>query len=296
MTVYNLGSINVDQFWHVPTLPRPGETLVATDLLVGLGGKGLNMSAALARAGGSVLHIGAIGIDGDRVIKKMAKWKLSTKYIERVQHPTGTAFVMIEAAGENMILILSGANMHISNSMIDAALDYAKPTDWLLMQNETNGHRHAIKRARAIGMKIAYAAAPFDADRVKEVLPHIDLLFLNEIEAEQLTHAIGRAPTTLDVPHVVMTMGPKGARCFDNTAGTYVDINAPSVTAVDTTGAGDTFTGYAMAALDRGESIEDAAEQAIWAGSLMVTKNGTADAIPSASEVQRFKDDYLTRR
>lgn len=296
MTVYNLGSINVDQFWHVPTLPRPGETLVASDLMVGLGGKGLNMTAALARANGDVVHIGAIGIDGDRVIKKMTKWKLATEYIERVPQPTGTAFVMIEADGENMILILPGANHHISSNTIDAALDRAKPTDWLLMQNETNGHRHAIKRARDIGMKIAYAAAPFDVDRVKEVLPHIDLLFLNQIEAEQLTHAIGIAPPKLDVAHVVMTMGAKGARCFDNVAGTYVDVAAPQVTAVDTTGAGDTFTGYAMAALDRGDPLDDAVEHGIWAGSLMVTKNGTADAIPSASEVKRFKDDYLSRR
>ena len=103
---------------------------------------------------------------------------------------------------------------------------------------------------RKLGLRVAYAAAPFDADAVQAVLPFMDLLFLNEVEAAQLEEATGKAPQDLGVQDVIVTLGAKGARHFDGRSGDVTDIPALKVTPVDTTGAGDTFTGYVLAALD----------------------------------------------
>ena len=138
-------------------------------------------------------------------------------------------------------------------------------------------------------MRVAYAAAPFDADAVQAVLPFMDLLFLNEVEAAQLEEATSKAPQDLDVQDVIVTLGAKGARHFDGRSGDVTDIPALKVTPVDTTGAGDTFTGYVLAALDRGLPMAQAMAQASRAGALMVTRHGAADVIPDLKEVQNAK-------
>jgi len=288
MAIYNLGSINADLFYHVPHLPGPGETLAATDMTRGLGGKGANMSVAAARAGAHTAHIGAVGGDGKWAIDRMIEFGVDTRHIAYLSHtPMGQALIYVDNAGENSIVLLHGANFQIPDQTIASALSEASPGDTLLMQNETLHQLETAKMARSLDLYVAYAAAPFDAAAVTDVLPYLDFLILNEIEAEQLQEATGKTPETLGVADVIITLGANGARWIQN--GTARDFPAVPVTPVDTTGAGDTFTGYVLAARDRGLPMEQSIALAMRAGALMVTRQGTADVIPDLKEVDEAR-------
>lgn len=288
MTIWNLGSINADHVYAVDHILAPGETLAATGLTSGLGGKGANMSVACARAGARVGHIGAIGADGAWCVDRLTEYGVDTRWIVTVDEPTGNAIIALAKDGENSIIVLPGANRALPMDAVRAALAEAAVGDWFLTQNETNLQSEAAALARDMGLKVGYAAAPFDAAAVEAVLPLLDFLILNEVEAAQLEAATGTAPGALDVADVVVTLGADGARWYDNAKGEVQDFDAIPVTPVDTTGAGDTFTGYVLAALDRGQPMGQAIGLAMRAGALMVTRPGAADVIPDLSEVQAF--------
>lgn len=284
--IWNLGSINADNFYHLSHLPAPGETLAATEFTQGLGGKGANMSVAAARAAARVMHIGAVGVDGTWALERLLEYGVDTPHITVVDVPTGHANISVDANGENSIVLFGGANQVITDQMTGAALTEASPGDTLLMQNETNGQLYAAQTAKTLGLKVAYAAAPFDANAVSAVLEYVDLLVLNAVEADQLRFATGQDLGDLPVADIVVTLGADGCKWVSNTAKTDQKYPAYSVDPVDTTGAGDTFTGYLVAALDRGMGMEDAIDLASQAGALMVTRHGTADAIPDLKEIQ----------
>lgn len=284
MTIWNLGSINADLVYDVPHLPGPGETLAATTFSRGLGGKGTNMSVAAARAAGRVVHIGAVGADGRWAVERLLEYGVDTRFIAEVGEPTGHAIIAVDPAGENLIVILGGANRAIPMDLVGRALTEAAPGDIFLTQNETNAQAKAAKIARDLGLRVAYAAAPFDAAAVQAVLPMLDLLVLNEVEAAQLQAATGLAPEALPVADVIVTLGSKGCRWHG--ADGARDFPAIPVTPVDTTGAGDTFTGYVIAGLDRGLPMPQAIAQATRAAAIMVTRHGTADVIPDLKDVQ----------
>lgn len=285
MAIWNLGSINADMVYALPYLPAPGETLAADSLVQGLGGKGANMSVAAARAGSHCCHIGAVGADGKWALDRLTEYGVDTRHIVTVGVPTGHAIIAVDKAGENSIILFPGANRTITENQLGQALSAASAGDILVMQNETNMQAGAAKMGRDLGLRVAYAAAPFDAKAVQAVLPYLDLLFLNEVEAQQLTEATGKTPDALGIADVIVTLGAKGARHFA-VDGTVSDVPALTVKPVDTTGAGDTFTGYVLSGLDRGLPIAQAMAQAARAGALMVTRLGAADAIPDLKEVQ----------
>ncbi len=286
MTIFNLGSINADLVYRVPHLPTPGETLACSEMSRGLGGKGANMSVACARAGSHIAHIGAVGADGVWAVERLMEYGVDTRAITQVSEPTGHAIIAVDDDGENSILIFPGANQQISSAQIETALAGAVETDTFLFQNETNAQRLAAECASAAGMRVAYAAAPFDATAVEEVLPLLDLLILNEVEAQQLQDATGMAADSLPVRDVVVTLGGDGCRWFNTDTGQSHHIPALPVTPIDTTGAGDTFTGYLVAGLDQGMPMAQALGLAAKAGALMVTRLGTADVIPDLAEVR----------
>ncbi|MEM1237008.1 MAG: ribokinase [Pseudomonadota bacterium] len=287
MTIFCVGSINADHFYDVPHIPAPGETLAGANLRIGLGGKGANQSVAAAMAGSRVVHIGAVGKEGAWAVERLADRGVDTQHIATVDQPTAHAIINVAADGENAIVIYSGANLCQSEAAISAALKDAKAGDILILQNETSHQVEAARLAKKSGLKVVYSAAPFDADAVRAMLPHADLLVLNEIEAEQLQAALGVTLDDLDVEGVVITLGSKGAR-FE-TGGEAVEVQAPKVTAVDTTGAGDTFLGYFVSGLDHGIEATAALQFACDAAALKVTRPGTADAIPSRKEVEAFR-------
>ncbi|SMY07180.1 ribokinase [Flavimaricola marinus] len=288
MTIWNLGSINADHVYAVDHILAPGETLAATDLTTGLGGKGANMSVACARAGARIGHIGAVGPEGGWAVDRLTEYGVDNRWIKRLDVPSGHAIITVAEDGENSIILFPGANRALPIEAIRAALAEAEVGDWFLTQNETNLQAEAAALAREMGLKVGYAAAPFDAQSVAAVLPLIDFLILNEVEAAQLEAATGTAPGALEVNDVIVTLGADGARWFDNRSGTVEDFPAIPVTPVDTTGAGDTFTGYVLAGLDRGMPMGQAIGLAMRAGALMVTRPGAADAIPDLAEVQAF--------
>ncbi len=289
MTIWNLGSINADHVYAVPHIPTPKETLAATALTTGLGGKGTNMSVAIARAGGRVMHIGAVGSDGRWAVDRLLEYGVDTRHIAQVPVPTGHAIIYVDAHGENNIVLFQGANHAIPLDTIRAALFEARTGDRFLLQNETNLQPEAAKLARDMGLTVAYAAAPFSAASVQAVLPFTDFLILNEVEADQLHTATSLGPADLPVRDVIVTLGADGSDWFDNAARQRHHFDAIPVTPVDTTGAGDTFTGYVLAALDRGQPMAQAIQLATRAGALMVTRPGAADVIPDLSEVTAFR-------
>ncbi|MEP1767272.1 MAG: ribokinase [Sulfitobacter sp.] len=282
--IWNLGSINIDNFYEVPHLPAAGETLAAHSFGFGLGGKGANMSVAAARAAARVVHIGAVGGDGLWTRERLLEYGVDTPHISDIEIPTGHANIVVDQVGENSIVLFQGANICLTEAMIGAALTEASPRDFLLMQNETNGQEYAATTAKSLGLRVAYAAAPFDATAVERILGQIDLLVLNEIEATQLEEAMGVAIEALGIPDVVVTLGANGCKWVSNKV--EIHFEAYPAEAIDTTGAGDTFTGYLVASLDRGMEIEQAIDLALKAGSLMVTRRGTADVIPDLKDIQ----------
>lgn len=288
MAVYNLGSINADVFYTLPHLVGPGETLAASSLYEGLGGKGANMSVAVARAGSVVHHIGAVGADGAWAIERLADYGVGTSFIQAVDDKTGHAIIMVDDNGENAIVIYSGANLRVSDANIAQALGQARAGDMFITQNETNAQALAAKTAKDAGLHVAYAAAPFDASAVTAVLSYLDLLILNQIEAEQLQSATGMPAHELPIADVIVTLGSSGCLWHDNSAGTETKFAAPKVTPIDTTGAGDTFTGFVLSALDQGKPMVEAIDLGTKAAAIMVTRKGTADVIPTLAEVQNF--------
>ncbi|MFV0514605.1 MAG: ribokinase [Jhaorihella sp.] len=285
MAIWNLGSINADMVYAVPHLPGPGETLAATGFARFLGGKGANMSVAAARAGARVCHIGAVGADGRWAVERLREYGVDTRHIAVIAESTGHAIVAVDPAAENQIILYPGANRAISEEMLRRALSGAQAGDSLLMQNETNLQSQAARMGRDLGLKICYAAAPFEAAAVRAVLPCLDFLVLNAVEAGQLQAATGMRPAALPVRHVIVTRGAQGARYFDTVSGQSRDFPAIPVRPVDTTGAGDTFAGYVLAGLDRGMPMEQAIGLAMRAAAIMVTRHGTADVIPDLKDV-----------
>ncbi|MEL6465767.1 MAG: ribokinase [Pseudomonadota bacterium] len=289
MAVWNLGSINIDNVYSVPHLPAPGETLGATEFNQGLGGKGANMSVAIARAAARVIHIGAVGVDGKWAVDRLLEYGVDTRRISVLSmQPTGHANIAVADDGENQIVVFAGSNKAISDQMIGEALSESSSGDIFLTQNETNGQHIAAEIAKQLGLRVVYAAAPFDVASVQKILPFVDLLVLNEVEADQLETELGRPLHHIDIADVVITLGSKGCVWWKDG---HVEARVPAlvVDPVDTTGAGDTFTGYLVAGLDRGMPMRQALDLATQAAALMVTRLGTADVIPDLKEIEDIK-------
>lgn len=286
MAVFNLGSINADLFYQVPHLLAPGETLASTQHSRGLGGKGANMSVAIARAAARAVHIGAVGADGRWAVERLLEYGVDTRNIVELDVPTGHAVIMVDDHGENAILLFPGANRALTETHIASALMAATEADTFVFQNETSAQIEGATLASAKGMRVVYAAAPFDAQAVEAVLPMLDILVMNAVEAQQLTDALGMTLGALPVRDVIVTLGGEGCRWINTDAGTDQMFPAIPVTPVDTTGAGDTFTGFLVAGLDRGLPMEQAISLGQQAGAIMVTRHGTADVIPDLKDIE----------
>ena len=286
MTVFNLGSINIDLVYLVPHFPAPGETLTTLDHQRTLGGKGANQSIALARAGGDVRHIGATNPEDEWLRAEMRSAGVELSGVQDSALATGHAIVSVSADGENQILLFPGANHDIDMDAARATLDAAGEGDWALLQNETNGGGDFVAAARERGLKLAYSAAPFDAEVTAALLPHTDLLIVNEGEAEALAAMLGTPATEAGIPHLVITRGGDGAD-YSGEAGS-VHQPAFEVDVVDTTGAGDCFFGYFLAEIAAGQAVPQALRLAGAAAALQVTRTGAGAVIPARAEVEAF--------
>lgn len=288
MAIYNLGSINTDHFYRLPHLPGPGETLAAVGYERGLGGKGANQSVAASRAGALVRHIGAIGADGAWMSQRMRDAGVDCTHVAVLPGASGHAIILIEAGGENSIVLHPGANRAIDSEQLRAALAGAGGGDFLMLQNETSGQIEAARIARDQGLFVVYSAAPFEAGAVQAILTLVDLLLLNEVEAAQYHAATGQNIRQAGVGTVVITKGAKGADWHDRAGSETIHMPAFATEVVDTTGAGDTFAGYLVAALAEGAAPAQAMRLAAAAAALKVQRAGTADAIPARADVEAF--------
>ncbi len=286
MTIFCLGSINLDHFYEVPHLPQPGETLLAIAHSTGLGGKGANQSVAAAQAGAPVVHIGSIGPDGSWATERLAALGVDTAHIATVKAPTAHAIINVDPNAENAIVVFAGANMKQSLTRLNKALETARKGDMLLLQNETNLQFEAATIARAKNVTVAYSAAPFNAEATQSLLPLTDILILNTVEMQQLSDATGLTPQQLNPQTIVITEGANGGRAI--TPEGEQRFPAFPVKALDTTGAGDTHAGYLAAALHEGQPLQEALRLASAAAALKVKKRGAAEAIPSRAEVDTF--------
>ena len=282
MTVFCLGSVNIDHFYRLPHLPVAGETLAATGYMRGLGGKGANQSVAALRAGAQVIHMGAIGTDDDYAPAELARLGVAPDHLARLPLATGHAIIATEPEGENQILIHPGANRALPLSVLDP-LRTARPGDTLLLQNETNLQPIAAARARDMGLRVMYSPAPFELAPLLALLPHATHLLMNEGEAAALVEASGTGLADLPVEAVIVTRGADGADWI--AAERIRHVPALPVTPVDTTGAGDCFAGALAARLDAGDDPATALGHAAAAAALQVTRHGTAAAMPGRDEV-----------
>lgn len=280
MTIWNLGSINIDHVYRVPHHVAPGETLLARSYAVGLGGKGANQSVAAVRAGAVCRHVGLIGADGVWTRDRLASFGVDVAHVAVGDVPTGHAIISVDDAGENSIVVFDGANEAMTPAHL-LPLEAAELGDTLLLQNETALQAEAVAIGAARGLRVIYSAAPFSAEAVRAVLPHLSLLVMNAGEAEALRAAMGCLPPV----EMVVTRGAEGAEWI---GAEPLRVPAYKVTAVDTTGAGDCFTGTLAAGLDAGMPRVQAMRRAAVAAAIQVTRHGAADAMPTAVEVDEM--------
>ena len=291
MIVHNLGSINIDLVFRVPHIPAPGETLLSYGMSRGLGGKGANTSIALAQAGASTYHYGAIGSDGNWILDALKDKGVDCSNISELSMPSGQAIIQVDDQGENAITLLKGANWGIGTNILDDLFENAVKGDWLVLQNETDHVALAAKTAKGRGVNVAYAAAPFDADATTNVLPFVDFLALNEIEAAQLEKHTSTKISDLSPRMILVTRGSKGAILYQH-GRPELSCAANRVENVrDTTGAGDTFFGFFLGTLTLGIPIEECMKIASAAAAVSVTEMGAASAIPNMSQVNAFLRD-----
>ncbi|WP_420861799.1 ribokinase [Algirhabdus cladophorae] len=285
MTIYNLGSINRDLIYQMQRLPQAGETIAAQEFIEMLGGKGLNQSVAATRAGADLVHIGAIGKDDRDMRERLQNLGLDTSAIAGVDHPTGHAIVSVDEAGENAIVLLQGANVQQDQDMIKQSLKNIKDSDFLMLQNETNYQLLAAQIAYDVGATVVYSAAPFSATAVEAVLPFVDILVVNTVERQQLSDALGIGEFDLPVSTAIITKGAEGADWIDIKSKVSKATPAMNAEVVDTTGAGDTFIGYVVSGLAEGLPPDEAMRLGSVAAAIMVSRKGTASAIPTRAEV-----------
>ena len=295
MKVLNFGSLNIDHVYSVDRIARPGETIRSGGYSVFAGGKGANQSAALARAGAEVYHAGRIGADGVWLREKLRGSGVNVELI--CQDPgvaTGHAIIQVDAVGENSIVLFAGANLEVTADQVDATLALFGPGDILLLQNEINLVDHLIGAAAEREMKICLNPAPLTPEMLDLPLTSVDTLLVNQTEAAGLTSLPAASrPQNLVAAlwqltsgrDVVLTLGAEGVVHF---AGENV-LHEPAVAVdvVDTTGAGDTFIGFFVAALAGGRSVTAALREASTAAAICVCSVGAMDSIPTAIEVEQ---------
>ena len=290
--ILNMGSINIDYVYSVPHFVTAGETLAATSRQIFPGGKGMNQSIALARAGANVTHAGAIGIDGEYLLPVLQEAGVNTDLISILDVPSGHTVIQVNEHGENCILLFPGANRHLDEAFVDRALSPFSTGDILMLQNEVSCVAYAIKAAAARGMKIAFNPSPFDAEISKYPLNLIDFWLLNEIEGQALVNDGGENTpnqilTALGEKYpkttLVLTLGMDGVLCRHR--GKTYSHSSYKVQVVDTTAAGDTFSGYFISSIAKGHGIVEALQLASKAAAISVSRQGAAVSIPSLEEV-----------
>lgn len=293
------GSLNMDLSIACERMPQAGETLTGEGFLVNPGGKGANQAVAAAQLGAPVVMVGAVGADafGEQLAAGLARAGVDCAHVSRLSSVTTGVAVIIRSAGDNRIVLDSGANHALAAADVSRALDeVAKPGDVFLTQLEcdVNTTWAALASAHARGLYTMFNPAPARAVP-RAAWANVDLVCLNETECEIIT---GTLPVDEDSAcramellaswgpeTVALTLGAKGSLVLS--AGELVASVPPAIEAIDTTGAGDTYIGALAAGAVRGTPLREIVARATCASALACTRVGAQQAVPTAAEVDR---------
>ena len=289
MKILNFGSLNLDYVYQVDHFVKPGETLSAIEQSVHPGGKGLNQSIALSRAGAEVYHAGCLGKGVDMLEQFLRENGVHTDFLQKTDTLQGNAVIQVNREGQNCILLFGGSNRCVTPAQVESTLSHFDCGDFLVLQNEISELPHIIDAARARGMKILLNPSPYDSAVENCDLSRISVFLLNEIEGGQISgekepgKILEKLTERFPEAEIVLTLGSEGSiykhKDWEFHQGIY------KVKAVDTTAAGDTFTGYFISCLINGMEVQKSLDIAAKASSIAVTRPGATDSIPLREEV-----------
>lgn len=289
MKILNFGSCNIDYVYSLDHIVNPGETEKTSAMNIFPGGKGLNQSIAVARAGFKIYHAGCIGEDGAMLKTLLSENGVDVSYLKEVDTKNGHAIIQVSSDGENSIFLFAGSNESITHDFIDGVLNDFGAGDVLLLQNEISNVPYIIDTAYRRGMQIIFNPSPIN-ERIAELdFNKLSYIIMNTVEAREIsdTKTVDESLQFFKSHYpnlkIVLTLGKKGCVYTDSLNEIYQP--AFCVKAVDTTGAGDTFAGYFVAELARGADYADVLKIASAASALAVSREGAAPSIPTKSEV-----------
>lgn len=290
MKILNFGSLNLDYVYDVEHFVTPGETMSSLGLFINCGGKGLNQSIAAAKAGNTVYHAGVVGTGGEILVEKLKENNVDVSFMQTTSEPNGHAIIQVDQNGQNCIILYGGTNQMLTEEYINKTLDSFGNEGLVLLQNETNLVGYIIEEAHKRGLQTALNAAPMNEKVLTYPLDLLDWLIVNEVEGSQIA---GCSPED-DIlpilrekyPHcsILLTLGSRGACCFH--AGETYFIPCHKVEVVDTTAAGDTFSGYFLYAMLNGGTVQQALELASAASAIAIGKKGASDSVPLKAELE----------
>lgn len=291
MKILNFGSLNIDHVYEVPHFLLPGETLSSARYSRFPGGKGLNQSIAMAKAGAAVFHAGKIGHNSEILLEVLQESGVNTALLDTAGEETGHAIIQVNAEGENCILLYGGSNLEITTEYVDRVFSSLEDELILVLQNEINNMEYILSKAKQRGMKIALNPSPID-DKLKNTdLSGITWLILNEIEGRELGGSEDPDRSLMNLLYrypdmkIILTLGEKGAIYQDKNT-RYVQ-KAYNARVKDTTAAGDTFTGYFISLTASGMEPGEALDAAARAAAITVSREGAGSSIPLLEEVKR---------
>ena len=291
MKVLNFGSLNLDYVYSVDHMVMPGETLASGGMNTFCGGKGLNQSISLAKAGVPVYHAGMIGEEGGALLDACKEGGVKTDFIKTIPGKSGHTIIQVDKDGQNCILLFGGANRSITKEFVDEVLSHFEEGDILLLQNEVNLLDYIINKAYEIGMVIILNPSPYNNALDVCEFQKVSMFLLNEIEGGQVTgeteteKILEKLKELYPETKVVLTLGGEGSiyqyKEEQYRQGIY------KVKAVDTTAAGDTFTGYFISSVIDGMSVPEGLDLAAKASAIAVSREGATASIPFREEVLR---------
>ena len=295
-----IGSLNMDLVVNVDTMPKPGQTIIGSNFKEVPGGKGANQAVAMARLNGNVSMIGKVGEDGfgQTLINSLKNDKVDTTYIQTSKGATGVALITVDKNAQNSIVVSPGANFEVKEDDIDNNIEAIKNSDIVVLQLETplNTIKYALNKAKELNKYTILNPAP----AVKlddEIIKNVDLLTPNEteleiisgvsIETEEDIQKAAQIMIEKGVKELIVTLGSKGSLYINKEKSMFK--KAYKVEAVDTTAAGDSYTGALAVALSQDKSIEDAMDFASKVGALSVLKEGAQSSLPTLEDVENFR-------
>ena len=288
--ILSFGSLNIDYVYTLDHIVNHGETIASNNLELFCGGKGLNQSIALKKAGANVYHAGNVGKNGQMLLDALKAASVNVDNIEKLDVDNGHAIIQVDKCGENSIILHKGSNELVTRSHIDKTFENFSCGDFLVLQNEINNLQYIMEKAHEKGIKIVLNPSPITDEIYDLPLEYVDYFVLNEIEAKQILNIDDDEDLLLNFSkkfnkaHIVLTLGSKGS-CYKY-KDTMIIQDIFETEVVDTTAAGDTFLGYFISSVSSGKTPKEALELSAKASSIAISKKGASNSIPNIEDIE----------